>query len=66
MHEHTCSTWVSGTQGDPTFVLLMNGNLWETKFCPPYEGPPYKKEGPPTETDELKSTASMCMSQIQF
>ncbi len=30
---HTCSSWVSGIQVDPF-----------PNFCPPYEGPPYKKE----------------------
>ena len=44
----------------------------EPNFFPPYEGPPFKKEGPhplkggdltPTGTEELKSTASMFVTK---
>ncbi len=42
-----------------SFSALVSGTQVKSNICPPYEGPPYKKEGPPTGTEVLNSTASM-------
>ena len=54
----------SGTQ---LLSSLLTATQVKPNFCPPYEGPPYKKKGPPSspkkeERGHLKIIASMLIT----